>query len=253
MKIDSLQFENLFKPIPGNTPVKVDNTGISPFHYVGLLVMTYPGSTEEYIGTATIIGKDKDDRESLYLLTCAHNLYSKDSGGKASTIKFIRACNFPKPLLYPEVVAESWHYPAGYPAVDIPRDVPLRFLDEKIIQENIDLDYGIVKLKEAIRFDAALPTMEVKTDDELKDKKVQINGYGWFNESMSHAEGELKRVLPQSLSYPISTEKGASGSAIMDETSLDIYGVHTRSTDEAFNKGVRITEAVKTEILGWMR
>ncbi|MGV0757428.1 trypsin-like serine peptidase [Empedobacter brevis] len=253
MKIDNLQFENLFKPIPGNNPTRVANDKIrtSPFHYVGLLIVTFPNSTLEYIGTATIIGKSKEDKESLYLLTCAHNLYSKNNGGKAVKVKFIRACNFPE-LPFPEVEAESWYYPDRYEKVDIPNDVPLRFLAENLIQENIDVDYGIVKLKETVRSDASLPTIEVKTDEELSNKKVQINGYGWFNEAMSHAKGELTGIQPQSLLYPISTTKGASGSAIMDQTSLDIFGVHTRETDENFNRGVRITEGVKKQILEWM-
>ncbi|KGO90573.1 hypothetical protein Q764_00165 [Flavobacterium suncheonense GH29-5 = DSM 17707] len=62
----------------------------------------------------------------------------------------------------------------------------------------------------------------------------------------------LTQVNPLSLKYPISTKKGASGSAIMLKDSISIVGIHTRETDETLNQGVRITEDVKNEIYSWM-
>ncbi|KAF2325789.1 trypsin-like serine peptidase [Flavobacterium daemonense] len=251
MKINNLNEENVFKPIPGNTPVKVPDTTIAPYKNVGLLVMVYPNSTEEFIGTATLIGKNEGDEESLYLLTCAHNLYSKNDGGKAKSIKFIRASNVPK-LPFEEVEAEAWYYPAGYPTVSIPNDLPLRFIDDELIQEDVNLDYGIVKLKKAIKPGGNLPLLHVKTDEHLLNKSLQINGYGWFKETMSEANGKLTEVGVLSLRYPISTAKGASGSALVLKDTGEIIGIHTRETDKAVNQGVRITQEVKDKLLSWM-
>lgn len=251
MKINNLHEENFFKPIPGNNPLPVADTTIIPYRYTGLLIMVYPNSTKEFIGTATLIGKNSGDEESIYLLTCAHNLYSRNEGGRAVSIRFARACNFPV-LPFEEVDAEEWFYPTDYPLVSLPDDVPLRFIDSQLIDEDINLDYGIVKLKKAIKPGGELPLIHAKETDQLLDKPVQINGYGWFNEAMSHATGALTQVNPLSLKYPISTKKGASGSAIMLKDSISIVGIHTRETDETLNQGVRITEDVKNEIYSWM-
>jgi len=252
MKINSLLEENVFKPIPGNNPVSVKDTSIAPYKNIGLLITVYPSSTQEFIGTATLIGKNDGDEESLYLLTCAHNLYSKNRGGKAVSVKFIRASNVPT-LPFAEVTAEEWHYPIAYESVSIPDDIPLRFLNEKLIEEDINLDYGIVKLKKVIKPGGTLPFVDVKTDEQLIDKPIQINGYGWFNEAMSEARGNLTEVEPLSLRYPISTVKGASGSALVLNGTTEIIGIHTRETDDDLNKGVRITQEVKDKLLGWMQ
>ncbi|MTH17160.1 trypsin-like peptidase domain-containing protein [Flavobacterium sp. LC2016-01] len=251
MKINDLQEENVFKPIHGNTPLRVPDTTIAPYKTVGLLVTVFPSTTEEFIGTATLIGKNDGDEESLYLLTCAHNLYSKNRGGKAVSVKFIRASNVPI-VPFGEVEAEGWFYPKGYESVSIPDDVPLRFLNEKLIEEDINLDYGIVKLKKAIKPGGTLPLMQVKTDVGLQNKPLQINGYGWFNEAMSAAKGNLTEVNPLSLRYPISTVKGASGSALVLDGTTEIIGIHTRETDKEVNQGVRITQEVKDKLLSWM-
>lgn len=251
MEINGLPEKEVFKPIPGNNPVRVPDTTLAPYKNVGLLIMVYPNSNEEFIGTATLIGKSDGDEESLYLLTCAHNLYSKNEGGKAKSIKFIRASNEPK-LPFELLEAEDWYYPAGYPEVSIPNDVPLRFIDDKLIEEDVNLDYGIVKLKKAIKPGGTLPLLHVKTDKHLLNKSLQINGYGWFNETMSEANGKLTDVNALSLRYPIYTAKGASGSALVLKDTTEIIGIHTRETDKAFNQGVRITQVVKDELLGWM-
>lgn len=250
MKLTNLQGEHVFKPIPGNNPMKVADTTLSPYCYVGLLLITFPNQ-RMYIGTATLLGKMPGDRESLHVLTCAHNIYSKNDGGLAVKVVFYRAFNDPR-APYEPIEAVQWFYPNAYPNVDLPNDLPSRFIDERLIEANVAFDYAVVKLKTAIRTEQPLPLIQVRTTDALWNKEIQINSYGWFNEAMSHARGPIKRVDAQRLFYPVSTMQGAAGAAIMNKDSLDIYGIHTRATDMELNQGLRITEEVKNEILNWM-
>lgn len=250
MKLNNLQGENVFKPIPGNNPVSVENTTLSPYCYVGLLLVTFP-NRQTYVGTATLIGKMSGDKESIHVLTCAHNLYSKNDGGMAVTVRFQRAFNDPD-APYEPIEAEKWSFPDAYPDTDLPNDLPSRFIDERLIEANVALDYAVVKLKKAIRTEQSLPFVQVKTTEDLMYKQIQINSYGWYNEAMAHAQGPIKEVAAQRLFYPISTRSGAAGAAIMNRDSLEIYGIHTRETDRDLNQGVRITDSVKNEILSWM-
>lgn len=253
METKNLNKENMFAPIPGNVPEKVKDTKITPYKFVGLLKMTFPNG-EEYVGTGTVIAKGIE-KDSFYVLTCAHNLYDKSDGGKAKKIEFVRAYNDPdKP--FASIEAASWHYPEKYPDVAISRhDEKTLLLENNIdmLQVDINLDYGIVKLKSSVNSVDGFPGLVVKTSKELQDLAVEINGYGWFDEKMSHAKGLIKEVGDKYLRYPISTKVGASGSAIKKGNSKEIIGIHTRGYNDKLNQGVRITESVKNEIFDWMK
>ncbi len=231
---------NVNKPIPGNIPVPVPNTTIVPYIFVGLVHVVFP-SGNSYVGTGTLIGKGSDN-ESQYVLTCAHNLFSVNDGGRAASIKFIRAYNDPHSP-FEAIEAESCYYPYGYENID----------RIESSESNVNLDYAIIKLKKKITTGDVLPRLVVKDDNELYECNVRINGYGYFGEHMSAARGKLVVVAAGYLRYPISTRKQAAGSAIVLEDGISIIGIHTRATDENLNEGIRITEAVKYEIHSWMR
>lgn len=234
MKANNLNDENIFSPIPGNIPEQVQDTKVVPYKYVGLLRITFPNG-KTYTGTGTVIAKNAE-KDSHYVLTCAYNLYSAQDGGQATKVVFIRAYNDPVQP-YESVEASGFHYPVSYPT---------RY------NESIDLDYGVVILKSAVNSVDGFPGIVVKTTEELKDLAVQINGYGFFGEKMSNAKGLIKEVGDNYIRYPISTGRGANGSAIAAQNGKEIVGIHTRTYNWEFNQGVRITERVKNEILGWM-
>lgn len=68
--------------------------------------------------------------------------------------------------------------PDAYPDIDLPNDLPLRFIDDRLIEANVALDYAVVKLKRAIRIEQSLPFVQVKTTEDLMNKQIQINSYG---------------------------------------------------------------------------
>ncbi len=252
MKINNLNEENVFAPIPGNKPKHVVDTEVAPYKFIGLLNMTFPNG-EKYFGTGTVIAKSTE-KDSFYVLTCAHNLYDFEDGGKATKIEFIRAYNDPD-APFPSIEAVSWDYPEKYPDVAVSRHHEKRLLSENkvdLLQEDINLDYGIVKLKSSVNSIDGFPGLIVKTTGELQDLAAQINGYGWLDEKMSNAKGLIKEVGDKYLRYPISTEEGASGSAITKGDSKEIVGIHTRGYDDKLNQGVRITQEVKDKLLSWM-
>lgn len=250
METDNLNNKNVLGPIPGNDPVPVKDTKVSPYKFVGLLRVAFPNG-KVYIGTGTVIAKDAE-KESFYVLTCAHILYAVGNGGKAVKVEFIRGYNDPDKPFEP-IQAVSWYYPAAYPPFGISEHNEKIVLENKIGRENeINLDYGVVKLKSAVNSVDGFPEIVVKTSQELQDLAVQINGYGWFEEKMSHAQGLIKEVGNEYLRYPISTNGGTAGAAIVKGDNKEIVGIQTRIHDYKLNQGVRITERVKSEILGWM-
>lgn len=228
--INNKEETQLKKPIPGNTPFRIQNTKIAPYKYTGILFMQFPDGNK-YYGTGILVAK-AGETQTQYVLTCAHNLYSKPNGGKATNIRFARAYNYPE-APYEEIEAMNWFYPAGYPS------------------EEITLDYGLIKLKVPIKLEDPIPYLCVKSDEELINLSIQLCAYGWFDEAMAQALGNIIGITGNFLNYPISTGKGAAGAAIMTKDNR-IVGIHTRSGDQNYNIGVRITQTVKNDIEQWM-
>jgi V8-like Glu-specific endopeptidase len=247
-KINDIGVGIVGKVIPNNTPVRVQDSTQVPYCYVGLLTMKFGEDT--YIGTGTLI-KEPGKETSSYVLTCAHNLYDP-TDGKASSVTFTQAYN-PPLTPYPAIAAEEFYYPDNYPGVAISRSVDIETLGDSILAVNIDYDYGLVKLSTPINL-SSYPVLDVETTEELTDLPVQINGYGYFpDDAMSHATGFITNVTATALQYPITTEKGASGSAIMKNDNSLIVGIHTRSVSGAnLNQGVRVTQALVDQVNKWM-
>lgn len=243
--------EDFYEPIPGSNPSHVLNTTNEPYKNVGLLRMTFPNN-KTYIGTGTVIAI-ADEKDSYYVLTCAHNLFDSSDGGEVKKVEFLRAFNDPQEP-FAAIAAKSWHYPAGYPAVAIARTDEHKFLqsNHEKLEAEISLDYGIVKLISSVNSTDGFPGIVVKTKEDLLNLAVQINGYGFFGKQMSHVDGPIKVVGDTYLRYPLSTKKGASGSAIATANGKQIVGIHTRAYSTEFNQGIRIIESVKKEILKWM-
>lgn len=250
--MQTLSNEQLFKPIPGNVPVKVADSLQTPYVYVGILHITFPNG-EQYYGSASVIAQP-GQTSSVYVLTCAHNLYDAGDGGKAASVTFVQAYNGSGHQPYAANSAVDWFYPEQYPGMAISRNVDHSLLGSDLLAENINLDYGVVKLSRPIHLGyTPVPQLVVKTTDELTDLPVQINGYGYFEEEMSHATGSIRQVTAMGLTYPISTSAGAAGSPIMATDNQSIVGIHTRSTNENFNQGIRITQEVANTIKSWMK
>jgi V8-like Glu-specific endopeptidase len=229
----------LGKPIPGNRPVAVPDTSIAPYHFTGLLEVTFPNGRKN-IGTGILIAEPGKE-ESRYVLTCAHNLYDLSEGGKATKVEFRRGYNEPSSP-FESTDGADFFYPSGYP-------------DEVMYRPAINsLDYGLVKLRAPIRLNG-LPAPLVKRREELENMPVQLNGYGWFKKQMSHATGKLDGyTTPTALRYPISTIRGAAGSAIMAMDNQTIVGIHIGEMDDKMlNKGLRITDSMLRQIREWMR
>jgi len=236
--------------IPGNNPVHVVNTSVNPYCFVGLLQMRFPNGTK-YYGTATLIADEgAKDGKSRHLLTCAHNLYDEADGGRAVSVEFTPMYNGEQ--AYTPVQAASYYYPVGYSNVAISRMTDASSLSEVEIENDIEQDYAIVKLESYIDAVGA-PSTYALPDSELQNAQVELNGYGYFDQEMSHATGAISVVTENTLKYPISTKQGASGTAIMKISNAQIVGIHTRGLPtEELNQGVRITNAVQADIQAWL-
>jgi V8-like Glu-specific endopeptidase len=229
--------QKLWKPIPGNVPFKVSDTTQVPYCYTGILYMTFPDRTE-YYGTAMLVAKNSGDTQTQYALTCAHNLYSAENGGKATNLYFIRAYNGTQQQPYAPIECTQSFFPQGYAIPGM---------------ENPDLDYGLIQLSTPVQPGGTIPILSALTDNKLLNMSVQINEYGYNEDkNMFHAFGNITRIDNNFLYYPITTMPGAAGSAIMSTNNTDIVGIHTRSTLQNQNQGTRFTAIVKAAIESWM-
>lgn len=242
----------IFKPIPGNNPEPIHDTLKIPYWYVGILRMTFPNG-KNYYGTGTLI-VENESQETSYVLTCAHNLYDKADGGRATAVSFEQAFSHVF-APFPVNQAVDFFYPENYPDVSIPRNANLNELGENLLMANINADYALVKLKNPVKLTdvSVAPVVKTKTTEELQDLLVQINGYGFYETTMSHATGTISEVTDYALRYGITTAQGASGSAIMMNDNQTIVGIHTRSVPgKNLNQGVRITPEILAQINTWM-
>jgi glutamyl endopeptidase len=245
METKEEQHGNLFQPIPGNTPVPVQDSTQAPYCYVGLLEATFPNG-QTYFGTGTLIA-EAGKSESWYVLTSAHNLYDVASGGKATRVVFKRAYNDPK-TPYEAVDGVEFLFPVQYPSVSGVKEGNV-----SLLAADLNLDFGLVKLKSPVQV-SGCPFPSVKSTSQLVNLDVQLNGYGYFDRRMSHATGKLSQITDFALLYPISTMKGSAGTAIMTTDNKTIVGINTRTgPDYNSNQGVRITDRVMEQIYAWMK
>jgi V8-like Glu-specific endopeptidase len=222
--------------IPGNTPQCVVDTSHAPYKFVGLLEMTFPDG-ETFIGTGTLIEDGTDEgNKSFHVLTCAHNLFSKENKGRAVSVSFTPGYNGDS--LPNRIQASEFHYPKEF---------------EK--NEDSMFDYAVVRLARAADAKGTYFTY-VLSDEELKNVDAQLNGYGFCppdGEGMSHAIGKITEVEQDFLLYPITTDEGASGTAVIKTDGMKIVGVHIEGVREKMlNKAVRITQTVQANIQKWL-
>jgi len=250
MKITKLNNPLVGKVIPNNSPDKIENTQSAPYYFVCLLQISFPHA--EGFGTGILVKDDKHNA-TQYVLTCAHNLYNEDYGGKAVSVNVVRGYSNPNQP-YGPIEGKEWFYPDGYPSVAISSVENLENFSDEAIQADINLDYGLIKLSSPVENIEGLPKLTVETTEALINLEVQINGYGVYDTLMSHATGSITHVEDKCLRYPITTMPGASGSAILKGDGVSIVGIHTRSVPGVdLNQGVRITAEVKSTIEEWMR
>lgn len=222
------RFHRVFPP---DRRKQIANTKVAPWDGVGQLVMTFPNGAT-YTGTATVL-------DATHVMTCAHNLYDADDGGRAVKVEFFPGRNG---ALDPfgGVEAAALHYQPDFERN--PHDTRL--------------DYAVVALKKAVPVSLTRYQVRVASDRDLRDLTVQIAGYPGDKAvgTMWCDSGRLTAVKAGSLEYKISTFRGESGAALAAKAGERwcIYGIHVGGTDEA-NEACRVTSAVLRAIEGWMK
>ncbi|MGD1897096.1 MAG: trypsin-like serine peptidase [Phormidesmis sp.] len=246
-------FNSVGKPINGNVPKRVpSDTKHEPYWFVGQLTMTFPNQ-KSYIGTGTIIKAKKKGQTGLYVLTCAHNLYDARDGGRAVKVSFQRGLNGQTHPPYPAVEADDWYYPSDYPDNSISKGVDISQLGAELVKQSRALDYGLVKLREKIDVENC-PEIMALDDRALQGIDVALIGlYGWENQddNMYVGRGKVEIVKDQQLGYPISTDRGASGTAVMSEKGIVAVHTHSGLEGDGNNYGRRITKEVIAHVESW--
>ncbi|MGA6119191.1 trypsin-like serine peptidase [Sphingobacterium anhuiense] len=238
--------QTIFIPIDGNYPEHVKDTTLYPYNTVGLLRFKF--GDKPFMGTATLI-RFNSDKDSKFLLTCAHNLYDKKLG-YARDVTFTRAYNDPKKPFEP-IKAKAFYIPEIYKDVALPLLTNPIDIAEADLAEHAKYDYALIKLDESISCDN-IYQLQVPSDSDLLNLMVHIDGYGYFKKEMSHAFGVIKSFDQNRLYYGISTKSGSSGSAIVNTKSNQIVGIHTHGlVQKKVNAGVRMTDEIYQELLEW--
>ncbi|MCB9761842.1 MAG: trypsin-like peptidase domain-containing protein [Alphaproteobacteria bacterium] len=232
---------------PPDTRARVTPTTPFPYLAIGQLSMTFQG--KRYTGTGVLIGETR-------VLTAAHNLFDRALGGWARDVTFTAARDGTvRP--YPTVAAARLHVPDAWQAG--PGGGPLA---GEAIEPHRRYDYGLVILKTAPHKDGTLG-VSVESDQTLQHLEVNITGYPGDKappDTMWGASGQLRSVLPDFLTYRISTFQGQSGAGVLGRVearphSLSVVGVHIGSTGtgtpDAANVAVRITDSVLRDLLAW--
>ncbi|HKX28067.1 MAG TPA: trypsin-like peptidase domain-containing protein [Blastocatellia bacterium] len=230
---------------------KVDDTKAFPYVCTGELVMVFPDA-KMYMGTGVLIGEQ-------YLLTAAHNLYDKGSGGWARSVYFApgrdeHAAPFG---LFP---AAKISIPEEYLNLSPPNPNDNRAGNVKDYTKYL-FDFGLVQLEKPLE-DFPYLGMYAATSQELNDKYVTITGYPSDKSSytMWRASGTVDHVDEQMLFYQISTCNGVSGGAIVGTFSHlptahlpRIVGLHVAGDPRLYtNFGVRLNNDLIDRIISWM-
>ena len=204
-----------FKVVGTDERELVDNPKSGQYSGIAKVQMKY--SDAEYTGTAFLINSET-------LLTSAHNVLN-DNGDRAISVDVIFADNGKYNIKDRHTV--SYVIWADYNA-----------------NGNVDDDIAILKLEKPVKNKKYFkPT--VISDNELKNKKVEVAGYpGEYY--MYRAFGKINNVSRDYFNYDVDTSPGQSGSPVF--SGQYVYGVHSRgvevkydNNETVYNQASRLT------------
>ena len=210
---------------------------------MGQLTMRFPNQ-EVYVGTGTLI-------DELHVLTCAHNLYSKEDGGWATSVDFVCARNGPHEP-YGRVLARRLWIPEEYRTLDAPNPNRSNGYVAEVTQ--FLYDYGVVSLREPLEAPGSVP-LYASPDSKLQKRHIGIWGYPGDKPAgtMWGTEGAPPTTSESLLFYRLATFNGQSGSGVLFRTSTvpKVVGIHVAG-DQALgtNFAVRLTEEIIAQIRG---
>ncbi len=208
-------------------------------------------------GSGTLIG-------GQYVLTAAHNFYSKEENRKGTF------------YVIPDIVSFFPAKSGSYAPFGVAKGEKMIVSEKYINSETIDFaaDIGILKVGKLLGEDYLTPTsinalpgqalghFAVKYVEEkiLKENKLRITGYPGEKAGKMHTmEGALHRIQDDRLFYDIDTTAGQSGSSIYLNYGggYTCAGVHTQGWGsdpyQMYNSGAHITEKHFEIVQEWVK
>ena len=250
--MDPLSHERTEIVFPPDHRVQVTETLEYPFSTIGRLVMKFPNG-KLYSGTGTLINEN-------HVVTCAHNLWGAELGGKATEVSFTPAQNGDnKP--FGTITASNWWVSEDYVTTSPPS--PL-LIEGDIVKDYTKylFDFGLVRLSKSAPSDASYCPMISFSDDTITKNTIRITGYpGDLAKirgigTMWTAQGKVKASQDDDLLfYQIDTNKGESGSALMIpyQNYQAICAIHVAgSSSLGSNFAVRLNQTNINTINNWM-
>lgn len=220
--------------------IRVTDTRKSPFRKICDLVITAADSTL-HSGTAFFISPRT-------LVTCGHCLCVFQPGTSAHGM-------VQKVLVMPARNGETNASQSfvGWVEVD---QANLRVHEQWQNNGNLDFDYGVIILPpdQALGADLGFFDCEAFSDQDLDEARVTLAGYpdNVLDGTQWRETNPIKQVEPAHLLYDIFTFTGQSGSPVffVNGNRHIACAIHNFG-NIPFNRGVRITPAVKAQLNAW--
>lgn len=198
----------------------VTNTTSNPYKKIAFILSTFPNGMV-YLGTGNFISSDM-------LLTAAHNIYSEDDGGYATSVEALPGFNG---MIAPFGTANSKKLM-----------VPRSWIDNK----NAEHDLGAIKLDKNIGETVGWFGLTTNSSNPITLTGYHADLLG----KMGTETGNYMRLTSNNIYYQLDTFSGASGSGIYNKEQ-QILGVH--SSGATFeNRGIRINDEKLTLIRSWL-
>lgn len=218
---------------------RVVDTRVSPFRKICDLVITAADSTP-HSGTAFFISPRT-------LVTCGHCLFVFQPGTSAHGM--VR-----KVLVMPARNGETDASQSLVGWVEVDQD-SMRVHDRWKDEGNLDFDYGVIILPDQTMGNhLGVFNCEHFSDQDLQDARPTLAGYpdNVPDGTQWRETNPIKQVKPAHLLYDIFTFGGQSGSPVFfaDDAGQTACAIHNFG-NVPFNRGVRITPAVKAQLNAW--
>lgn len=199
-------------PLPGDNRIRVPDTRIAPYRWVGRL-HTWWRDGSEGVGTATLIDVN-------HALTCAHNLYDQNLRWctRASFSPAHNRTSTGGPIYDPwELAVAGAAVPEEY-RMQPPPAPPVDGISPEDITEYL-WDYGVVRLADIVPPELRNPMFQVKDGARSAGQTGTINGYSGDLDPDAHTQYTRTGTLhvddtQDFVSYQMSTYHGDSGAAV---------------------------------------
>ena len=221
--------------------VRITDTDLWPNAVHGVVMVKFSDTDPNSIawGTGTLIAPQ-------FVLTAAHNLYSRDkfrgkTVGRAISVEFVPAMDGQSAPFKKQNV-KNFYYPEQYT------------IDESE-------DYGLLALENPIGESTGFFGLGILPDDQISNLEVSIYGYPGdkVKDKSEHYEmwgmkGAVKENDQKLISYEVDTEGGQSGSGVWIEDGQDylVVGVHILG-NLPYNQATLITKNRYDLIQTWMK